>query len=170
VVRWHRKGFRLYWRWTSKPGPRRPPLSAEVQEIIKRFALENGWGARKVQAELRKLGFIVSLATVSRYMPKQSRDRGKQQRWMTFLCNHKDGIVAMDFFVVPTVTFHLLYVWFVIDHGRRRINLVNVTTNLAAQWVVQQLREPPLYFLRSSTGLRTPPDFATLVIILSASN
>jgi hypothetical protein len=69
VVRWHRKGFRLYWRWISKRGPGRPPISSEVQALIKAFALDNGWGARKVHAELGKLGLAVSLATVSRYTP-----------------------------------------------------------------------------------------------------
>jgi putative transposase len=141
VVRWHRKGFRLYWRWISKPGPGRPPISLEVRALIKRLALENAWGARKVHAELSKLGFTMSLATVSRYIPKRPPDRGKQQRWMTFLRNHREAITAMDFFVVPTVSFRLLYVWFVIDHGRRRIIHLNVTTNPTAQWVSQQLRE-----------------------------
>jgi putative transposase len=141
VVRWHRKGFKLYWRWISKPGPGRPPISEELRALIKRLALDNAWGARKVHAELSKLGFTMSLATVSRYMPKRPRDRGKQQRWMTFLRNHKHGITTMDFFVVPTVAFRLLYVWFVIDHGRRRIIHFNITTNPTATWVSQQLRE-----------------------------
>ncbi len=141
VVGWHRKGFRMYWRWISKRGPGRPRITEELRELIHRFALENGWGARKIHAELGKLGFTVSLVTVSRYIPKTPRDRGKQQRWMTFLRNHKDGIAAMDFFVVPTVGFRLLYVWFVIDHGRRRIIHFNVTPNPKAQWVIQQLRE-----------------------------
>ncbi len=74
-------------------------------------------------------------------MPKHPRDKGKQQRWMTFLRNHRDGISAMDFFVVPTITFRLLYVWFIIDHERRRIIHVNVTLHPTAQWVIQQLRE-----------------------------
>lgn len=78
VVRWHRKGFRLYWRWISKRGPGRPPISPEVQALIKAFALDNGWGARKVHAELGKLGFTISLATVSRYMPR--RPVGSQNR------------------------------------------------------------------------------------------
>jgi putative transposase len=118
VVRWHMKGFRLYWCWISKRGPGRPPLAAEIQGLIRRLALENRWGARKIHGELGKLGFTVSLATVSRYIPKRPRDREKQQRWMTFLRNHREAITAMDFFVVPTVSFRLLYVWFVIDHGR----------------------------------------------------
>jgi transposase InsO family protein len=95
----------------------------------------------RVHAELSKLGFTMSLATVSRYMPTRPPDRGKQQLWMTFLRNHKNAITAMDFFVVPTVSFRLLYVWFVIDHGRRRIIHFNVTTSPTALWVSQQLRE-----------------------------
>jgi hypothetical protein len=133
--------FKLYWRWISKPGPGRPPISSEVRELIERLALDNAWGARKIHAELSMLGFTMSLATVSRYMPKRPPDRGKQQRWMTFLRNHREAITAMDFFVVPTVSFRLLYVWFVIDHGRRRIIHFNVTTNPTATWVSQQLRE-----------------------------
>ncbi len=141
VVRWHRKGFRLYWRTLSKCGPGRPPISEEMQALIRRLANENGWRARKIQAELEKLGFAVSLATVSRYLPRREPDDSQRQRWITFLRNHKDVISGMDFFVVPTVGFRLLYVWFVIDHGRRRILHFNVTMNPTAQWVIQQLRE-----------------------------
>jgi len=141
VIRWHRKGFRLYWRSISKRGPGRPPISDELQTLIRRLADENDWRARKIQAELKKLGFTIGLATVSRYLPKRTPDLGKQQRWMTFLRNHRHGITAMDFFVVPTVGFRLLYVWFMIDHGRRRIIHFDVTANPNAQWVIQQLRE-----------------------------
>ncbi|MBW2401994.1 MAG: transposase [Deltaproteobacteria bacterium] len=105
------------------------------------MATENCWRARKIQAELMKLGIRVSLATVSRYVPKKERDPTQQQRWMTFLRNHKDLVAGMDFFVVPTVRFRLLYVWFAIDHGRRRILHFNVTENPSAAWVIQQLRE-----------------------------
>ena len=140
VVRWHRQGFRRYWRSISTPGPGRPPLSKK-RKLIVRMATENRWRARKIQAELTKLGIRVSLATVSRYLPKTQPDPKQQQRWMTFLRNHKDVIAGMDFFVVPTVRFRLLYVWFVIDHGRRRILHFNVTTHPTARWVIQQLRE-----------------------------
>jgi transposase InsO family protein len=102
---------------------------------------ENSWRARKAHAELMKLGFRVSLATVSRYVPKTKPDPTQHQRWMTFLRNHKDVIAGMDFFVVPTLRFRLLYVWFAIDHGRRRILHFNVTENPTARWVIQQLRE-----------------------------
>jgi putative transposase len=120
------------------------------------MATENCWRARKIQAELSKLGTRVSLATISRYLPKKERDPTQQQRWMTFLRgpaklakrlrlrrprNHKDVIAGMDFFVVPTVRFRLLYVWFAIDHGRRRILHFNVTENPSSRWVIQQLRE-----------------------------
>jgi transposase InsO family protein len=141
VVRWHRKGFRLYWRAISKRGPGRPPIPEEVQSLIIRLATENPWRARKIQAELAKLGITVSLATVSRYLPKRKPDQGQRQRWRTFLRNHRDVIAGMDFFVVPTIRFRLLYAWFVIDHGRRRVLHFNVTTNPTSQWVVQQLRE-----------------------------
>jgi hypothetical protein len=91
--------------------------------------------SREIQAELMKLGIRVSLSTVSRYVPKTKPDTGQQQRWITFLRNHKDVIAGMDFFVVPTVRFQLLYVWFAIDHGRRRILHFNVTTSPSARWV-----------------------------------
>lgn len=141
VVRWHRNGFRRYWRSISMPGPGRPPISEETKALIVRMATENCWRARKIQAELMKLGIRVSVATVSRYVPKTKSDPTQQQRWMTFLRNHKDVISGMDFFVVPTVRFRLLYVWFAIDHGRRRIIHFNVTENPTARWVIQQLRE-----------------------------
>jgi putative transposase len=141
VIRWHRKGFRLYWPAISRRGPGRPPIPEELKALIHRLASENNWRARKIHAELKKLGFTVSLPTVSRYLPKRAPDLGLQQRWMTFLRNHRDGITAMDFFVVPTIAFRLLYVWFVIDHGRRRIVHFDVTTNPTPPWVIQQLRE-----------------------------
>jgi len=141
VVRWHRKGFRLYWRTLSRRGPGRPRIPQEARELIRRFAFENGWGARKIQGELSKLGFAVGLATVSRYLPKRPPDPGRRHSWMTFLRNHQDAIAAMDFCIVPTVSFQLLYVWLVIDHGRRRLIHFNVTSNPSASWVIQQLRE-----------------------------
>ncbi len=141
VMRWHRAGFRLYWRSISKPGPGRPPISPELQVLIRRFAMENSWRTRKVQAELEKLGFSVSLATVSRYLPKRKPDLDRRQGWTTFLRNHRDVIAAMDFLVVPTVRFKLLYVWFVIEHERRRVLHVNVTAHPTSSWTIQQLRE-----------------------------
>ena len=105
------------------------------------MATENRWGARKIQAELSKLGIRVSLATISRYLPKAGPSPSQHQRWMTFLRNHRHLIAGMDFFVVPTVRFQLLYVWFALDHGRRRVLHFNVTEHPSARWVIQQLRE-----------------------------
>jgi transposase InsO family protein len=141
VVRWHRKGFRLYWRSISKRGPGRPPIPAEVQALIRRFATDNGWRARKVRAELAKLGISVGIATVSRTLPKRDPDHDQRQRWRTFLHNHRHDIAAMDFLVVPTARFRLLYAWFVIGHGRRKIIHFGVTEHPTSSWVVQQLRE-----------------------------
>jgi transposase InsO family protein len=141
VVRWHRQGFHRYWRFVSAPGPGRPPISEQTKALIVRMATENCWRARKIQAELMKLGIRVCLATVSRYVPKAKPDPTQQQRWITFLRNHKDVIAGMDFFVAPTVRFRLLYVWFAIDHGRRRILHFNITESPTARWVIQQLRE-----------------------------
>jgi transposase InsO family protein len=104
------------------------------------MATENPWRARDTQAELAKRGIRVSLAPISRYLPKAEPRPGQHQRWMTFLRNHKDLIAGMDFFVVPTVRFRLLYVWFVLDHGRRRILHFHVTENPTASWVIQQPR------------------------------
>jgi putative transposase len=128
VIRWQREGFRRYWRSISVPGPGRPRISEEARKLIVRMATENHWRARKIQAELSKLGIELSLATISRYLPKALPDPGTQQRWITFLRNHCDLIAGMDFFLVPTIRFQLLYVWFAIDHGRRRILHFNVTS------------------------------------------
>ena len=141
VVRWHRQRFRRYWRSISSPGPGRPPIPEETRTLILRMAKENGWRARKIQAELSKLGIRVSLTTISRYLPKPEPDPDQHQRWTTFLRNHRDLIAGMDFFVVPTVRFQLLYVRFALDHGRRRVLHFNVTGYPSAPWVIQQLRE-----------------------------
>ena len=108
---------------------------------MSRMAIENGWRARKIQAELSKLGIHLGLTTISRYLPKVDVGGNPHQRWMTFLRNHRDAIAGMDFFVVPTVRFTLLYVWFALDHGRRRVLHFNVTRHPSARWVIQQLRD-----------------------------
>jgi transposase InsO family protein len=105
------------------------------------MATENGWRARKIQAELSKLGIHLGLTTLSRYLPKVDNGGNSHQRWMTFLRNHRDLIAGMDFFVVPTARFQLLYVWFALDHGRRRVLHFNVTRHPSARWVIQQLRD-----------------------------
>jgi transposase InsO family protein len=143
VVHWHRAGFRLYWNWRSRRRRRgRPCAAAEIRTLIRRLATENPtWGAPRIHGELRMLGLDVSERTVSRLMPRRAPKPEAAQRWMTFLCNHRDAIAAMDFFVVPTLMFRMLYVWFAIEHGRRRILHFHVTDRPEAAWVVQQLRE-----------------------------
>ena len=144
VIRWHRAGFRRYWTWLSRRHrrPGRPPTDRSIRDLIRRMATENPtWGAPRIHGELRLLGIAVSERTVSWYVARRPSQPDAVQRWRTFLQNHRDAIAAMDFFVVPTVTFRLVYVWFVIGHDRRRILHFDVTANPAAAWVIQQLRE-----------------------------
>ena len=143
VVKWHRERFRRYWTELSrhKRGPGRPKVDREIRELIRRMALENDWGAPRIHGELEKLGFTVSEATVSRYMPRRPANPDVVLRWLSFLRNHKECIAAMDFFTVPTASLRVLYCWFVIHHDRRRILHFNATFNPTAAWVIQQLRE-----------------------------
>ncbi len=122
VVRWHRLGFRAYWTWKSKKRrPGRPRIDPELRKIIRRMANENPtWGAPRVHAELRLLGFDVAERTVLRYLPKPANPDAVR-RWMVFLRQHRKALVGMDFFVVNTLTFRLLHVLFIIHHDRRRI-------------------------------------------------
>jgi len=142
VVGWHRAGFRLYWRWRSRPRGGRPKVSVEIRTLIRRMAVENSdWGAPKIHGELLKLGVEVSERTVARYLQRMRRRGDPAKRWLAFLANHREVIVAFDFFTVPTLTFKLLYCFFVIEHGRRRVLHFNITRHPTAEWVVQQLRE-----------------------------
>ena len=137
VIAWHRAGFRLYWRWRARRPGGRPQVTEEIRELIRRWAEENAdWGAPKIHGELRKLGFVVSERTVARYLRRLHR-RGNAKRWLAFLQNHREAIVAFDFFTVPTLTFQLLYCFFVMEHSRRRILHCNVTRHPSADWVVQ---------------------------------
>ena len=142
VIGWHRTGFRLYWRWRSRPRSGRPKIIEEIRALIQRLAQENpDWGAPKIHGELLKLGFVVSERTVARYLRRMRRRGDPSKSWLAFLQNHREVIAAFDFFTVPTLTFQLLYCFFVIEHGRRRILHFNVTRHPSAEWVVQQLRE-----------------------------
>jgi hypothetical protein len=141
MIRWHRAGWRLFWRVKSRVG--RPPIPKELREVIRRMAGENVlWGEERIANELLlKLGIKISPRTVRKYLPKRppSRPRG-DQRWSTFLKNHATTILACDFFVTVTATFRLLYVFVVIEHGTRRMAHVNVTTHPNAAWTLQRLR------------------------------
>jgi transposase InsO family protein len=142
LIRWHRLGWWIFWRFKSRAG--RPPIPLELRKLIRRMAAENPlWGQEKIANELLvKLGIRVSPRTVAKYMPKRpsGQPRG-DQRWSTFLRNHAKAVLACDFFVAVTATFRMLYVFMVIEHGRRRLAHVNVTANPTADWTLQQLRE-----------------------------
>src|SRR6202049_2317148 len=144
VVRWHRTGFRMYWRLISRVRKQvgRRPTPKEVRELIFRMAAENPtWGAPRIHGELLMLGFDISERTISRWMKRAPRDPEPAKRWLAFLRNHREAIAGMDFFTVPTITFGVLYCFFIIAHGRRRILHLNVTKHPTSLWVAQQLRE-----------------------------
>jgi putative transposase len=145
LIRWHRQGFRLFWRWSSRVG--RSPIPADLQALIRRMARDNPtWGEERIANELLlKLGLRVSPRTVRKYLPTRLdhgwHQRVPSQRWLTFVRNHAKVIVACDFYVVVTATFRLLYVFVVMEHSTRRILHANVTAHPTAPWTMQQLRE-----------------------------
>src|SRR5664280_2024772 len=144
VVGWHGAGFRLYWKWLSRVRPTggRKAVSKEVRALIFQMVAENStWGAPRIHGELLMLGFDVSETTISRWMKRAPKDPQPAKRWLAFLRNHREAIAAMDFFTVPTLTFGVLYCFFIIGHDRRRILHFNVTRHPTSTWTVQQLRE-----------------------------
>jgi putative transposase len=144
VVRWHRTGFKAYWAWLSRLRVRvgRKCVSVELRQLIFSMVAENPtWGAPRIHGELSMLGFDVSERTVLRWMRRAPRSPEPAKRWVAFLSNHREAIAAMDFFTVPTLTFGVLYCFFVIAHDRRRILHWNVTRHPNSAWVMQQLRE-----------------------------
>ena len=151
---WHRKGFRLFWTWISRRKPRgRPEVSPEIRGLIRKMAEANPpWGAPRIHGELLKLGIEISERTVSRLMPK--RQKPPSQTWRAFLDNHVNGLVAIDFFTVPTATFRILFVFVVLAHHRRCVVHFNVTGHPTAFWTAQQMVEAfpedatPRYLLR----------------------
>jgi hypothetical protein len=150
VIGWHRGGFRLHWRWRSRPLGGRPKITEEIRVLIRRLAQENAdWGAPRIHGELQKLGFIVSERSVARYLRRIRRRHDPGKSWLTFLQNHREVIAAFDFFTVPTVTCQLLYCFFVIGHGRRRILHFNVTEHPTAD---SHPSIGPLEFWRTTTG------------------
>jgi putative transposase len=142
VIAWHRSGFRLFWRFRSRSKKLgRPQITAEIRAAIRKMKEGNAWGAPRIHGELLKLGFDVSERSVSRYLRRMHPSDQARKLWATFLHNHREIIVAMDFFTVYTLTFRILYCFFVIEHGRRKILHFNVTEHPTSLWVVQQLRE-----------------------------
>jgi putative transposase len=144
LIRWHRKGFRLFWRWRSKPTGR-PRLPTDLRRLIREMAAQNPtWGEERITNELKlKLGIRVSPRTVEKYLRNGGpvRTPDPKQRWLTFVHNHAKGIVACDFFVVITASFRILYVFVILELGSRRILHHNVTAHPTAEWTLQQFRE-----------------------------
>jgi transposase InsO family protein len=146
LIRWHRLGFRCYWRWKSRPTGGRPRIESELRVLIRRISIENPlWGAPRIHGE-------VAQSTVAKYMAKRAGP--PSQGWRTFLHNHAPDIAAMDLFVVPTIRFDLLYVFVIVRLARRQLVWINVTTNPTAEWIARQLteafpwEEAPRYLVR----------------------
>jgi transposase InsO family protein len=140
LVRWHRAGFRRYWRWKSRSRGGRPQIDAELRALIRQMSMENLlWGAPRIHGELLKLGFELAQSSVAKYMVKR---RGPpSQGWRIFLRNHAPDIAAMDLFVVPTIGFKLLYGFVIVRLSRRDLVWINVTTNPTAEWIARQITE-----------------------------
>jgi transposase InsO family protein len=153
LVRWHRAGFRCYWRWKSRRRGGRPQIETELRVLIRLMSMENPlWGAPRIHGELLKLGFEVAQSSVAKYMVKR---RGPpSQGWRTFLHNHAPDIAAMDLFVVPTIGFDLLYAYIIVRLDRRELVWISVTTHPTAEWVARQIteafpwNEAPRYMIR----------------------
>ena len=157
VIRWQSTGFRLYWRWKSRRRCGRPIVPLEVRDLIRQMSIGNPqWGAPRIHGELLKLGIDVSQTSVAKYMAR--RRAPPSQGWKTFLRNHADGIAAMDLFVVPTISFRLLYGLLIMGHGRRQILWFGVTAHPTAEWIANQLtqacgwKQIPRYLIRDRDG------------------
>ncbi len=140
VIRWHRMGFKALWRWKSRPRGGRPKISQEVRDLIREMSVANHlWGAPRIHGELLLLGINVSQSTVAKYMVKLRRP--PSQGWKTFLRNHTDGVASVNFLVVPTVGFKLLYAFVILGHGRRKLLHIAVTYHPSAHWTTRQIAE-----------------------------
>ncbi len=152
LVRWHRAGFRRYWRWKSRSLGGRPQVEADLRALIRRMSVDNPqWGAPRIHGELLKLGFEVAQSSVAKYMVK--RPGPPSQGWRTFLRNHAPDIAAMDLFVAPTLGFDLLYAFIIVRLARRDLVWINVTPHPTADWIARQITEA-FPWNRSRSGLR----------------
>ena len=152
VLRWHRAGFRAYWRWKSRSCGGRPKAPVDIRQLIREMSVANPlWGAPRIHGELLKLGIDIGQTTVAKYMAK--RRQPPSQGWKTFLRNHADAVASIDLFVIPTISFRLLYGFLVLRHSRREILWLGVTTHPSAEWIARQLTEacawspPPRYII-----------------------
>jgi transposase InsO family protein len=161
VIRWHRRGFRAYWRWKSRRRGGRPRIDREIRDLIRRMNQENPlWGAPRIHGELLMLGIEVAESTVARYMTR--RQGPPSQGWKTFLRNHAAGIASIDLFVVRTISFKLLYGLVILRHARRRLVRISVTSNPTAEWITGQVTdafpwdEAPRHLIRDRDGAFGP--------------
>ena len=158
VISWHRKGFKLFWRWKSRRRNRgRPRVAHDIRDLIRRMSRENPtWGAPRIHGELLKLGIEVSPASVSKYMVRHRKP--PSQTWKTFLRNHMSDMASIDFFTMPTATFRILCACIILTHARRRVVHFNITDSPSAVWTGQQVIEAfpwdtaPRYLLRDRDG------------------
>jgi transposase InsO family protein len=155
ILRWHRAGFKVIWRWKSRNRVGRPKIDRSLRDLIQRMSKENRlWGASRIHGELLMLGFEVAQSTVSKYMVRPSKP--PSQTWKTFLRNHAEAIAAIDMCVVPTVTFDLLFAFLVVGHGRRQLLWFEVTRHPTAEWLARQITEAfpwasaPAYLVRDN--------------------
>ena len=157
LVRWHRAGFRSYWRWKSRRRGGRPVVPVEIRRLIREMSIANPlWGAPRIHGELLKLGIDIGQTSVAKYMAR--RKGPPSQGWRTFLRNNADGIAAMDLFVVPTISFRVFYGLLIMGHARRQLLWVGVTAHPTAEWIANQLTEAcgweqiPRYLIRDRDG------------------
>jgi transposase InsO family protein len=140
VLRWHRAGFRAFWRWKSRKRAGRPKIDRDLRDLIRRVSMENPlWGASRIHGELLMLGFEVAQSTVSKYMVRPLNP--PSQSWKTFLRNHAEAIAAIDMCVVPTLTFERLFAFLVLGHGRRQLLWFEVARHPTAEWLARQITE-----------------------------
>jgi transposase InsO family protein len=157
ILRWHRAGFRMFWRWKSRNRAGRPRIDRGLRDLIRRMSRENPlWGASRIHGELLMLGFEVAQSTVSKYMVRGGTP--PSQSWKTFLRNHAQAIAAIDLCVVPTLTFDRLFAFLVLGHGRRQLLWFEVTRHPTAEWLARQITEAfpwasaPAYLVRDNDG------------------
>ncbi len=155
VLRWHRAGFKVYWRWKLRKWAGRPKIDSDLRDLIQRMSRENPlWGASRIHGELLMIGFDVAQSTVSKYIDRPAKP--PSQTWKTFLRNHAAAIVAIDMCVVPTLTFDRLFAFLVLGHGRRQLLWFEVTRHPTAEWLARQITEAfpwasaPAYLVRDN--------------------
>ena len=157
-VRWHRCGFKIFWRWKSRAKRGRPSIELEIRKLIRQISRENPlWGTPRIQSELALLGYVAAESTIDKYRIRPKKP--PSQTWRTFLDNHIKDIVAVDFFTVPTATFRILFTFVVLRHDRRQVVHFNVTAHPTAEWTAQQVieafpfNEAPRFLLRDRDGI-----------------